>query len=244
MIVVPAGGVPLFSLREFWFPVLLFLSSIAAGLFAVYSGKAWRRAMTLAAVFLFVFSVIAYFFGDPVRGPFTYLTHPNSDDKFTFHAGVAAQFPFKQLGEGIDFSQVVTFKESDGTKQPLYLWIKKTWPFGWQVKAKLYNGKESRLILDFDEKKINYITPDADLNYDDRAIELVGNRDYLPVFQLVFAENDDVYVNAFILTPDRKEALIMDGSILKRLPADTLQPKDLPQRLFKYPSYSHPRERE
>src|SRR5271157_5610452 len=111
------------SLREFWFPILLFLSSIAAGLFAVYVGKTRRRVMIGASVILFAVAVLAYSWGDPVRGPFTYLVHPRADDKFMFHAGFTTRFPFKRLSEGIDFSRVIRFNQPESGKQPLELWV-------------------------------------------------------------------------------------------------------------------------
>lgn len=195
----------------------------------------------LAVVFA-ALGVLFFIYGDPVRGPFTYLIRPHAKDKITFHAGLHTEVPYKKIADGYDFTQFIRFNQPQSGEQPLRLWIQKTWPWGWHVKATLFAGKDTPALI-FDDKEIKYIMPGADVNYDENAIEFVmppiGN---YATFQLIFAADDNIYVNAMLGNP--QEANIMNGDELFVGPISAVKPSDLPKRIFKYPSYAHRGQRE
>ena len=221
-------------LRDFWFPVLLFLSAAALGLAAMYAHKTWRRTMLGLAIILAAFAALAFVYGDPVRGPFAYLAHPHNEGKINFWAGVRTEISTKQLSDGFDFSHFISFGK--GT-QPFELWIQRTWPFRWKVKLKLAVGKT--VLVQWDDE-IQYVNPNYDMNYDDRAVEIVyGGR---PAFQLIASDDYDFYVNA-VMDDGPAMMMIINGNQIKVDETKNMTDADFPQRIFKYPAYSRLGER-
>src|SRR5437667_27110 len=153
------------SLRDFWFPALLFLSAAALALAAMY-GRIWRRFMLAAAIILAALGAISFVVGDPVRGPFAHLIHPHAKDTITFHAGMSRIVATKQLSDGYDFSDVIKF---EGFPQPLQLRIQKSWSFRWRVTLRLV--QDNTAILDVEHNEVRHIDSYLDVNHDDKALE-------------------------------------------------------------------------
>lgn len=62
------------TLRDFWFPILLALFGLAGGFLADQSEGNGRRFWLSVMGVLLLVSWFSYIWGDPVRGPFAYLT--------------------------------------------------------------------------------------------------------------------------------------------------------------------------
>jgi hypothetical protein len=231
-----------YYLREFWIPLLLFLAATALTFVASYSGLLWRRAMLSAAVIMFALAILVFIWEDPVRGPFAYLVHPRATDKFTVWAGVGFDVPYKELGKGFNLSRLIGLKPKGASHEPFELWLQKNWPIGWRLKLKAYSV-QGDLLLSFDEQVIQYQGPGTDLNYDDKALEFIISENGYPAFQLVFAGDGDVYINANLASADGKTATIMNGEKMRVVPTNKLTPEMVSKRIFKYPSYIHKGER-
>jgi len=228
-------------LKEFWFPFLLFLAGIPLVFVGLHmSGNGRRACFTISAFLVFV-AIVSYIWGDPVRGPFAYLTNPKNPEKFVFHAGVTCGYPVKRLKDGIDFTNCIKF----GTGiQPIQLWVKKTWWSDLRIKMTLL-GPGQKPILRYENGEISYIDPGFDLNHDEYALELVGSSN-APVFQLVIAEDySAIYANAIISQNVQNTGVwVLKDNRLQGMPIqEANKPENRLDRIFKYPSYAHRGER-
>lgn len=229
------------SLREFWFPFLLFLAGIPSALIGLYmTGNGRRVCFTLSALFVFL-AVLAYIWGDPVRGPLANLIHPDDASEFTLQAGVGCIYPVSKLKDGIDFSHCVHW--GTGT-QPIELWVRKTWWSGLEVRATI-NGPDGKPQIVFDDRKLEYNPGSFDVNYDDFAFEVVDAR-RSPMFQLVIAKDyRAVHMNARLFRSDGRELMVMKDTAMNMVPIQQAnQPQYKLDRIFRYPSYVYQGERE
>jgi hypothetical protein len=223
-------------LKDFWFP--LFLAAFGGALSMVglaVEGSA-RRHWLAAAVVLWAGAALAAIYGDPVRGPFYGLTHPSAKDQFTIHAGITMRLPVKGLKDGIDFTKVFAI-----SNDPIQLFVKRTWWSGRRcdLKIKTDGGQFMSLI---ENNKVTGEAPiGTDRNFDDTALEIV-NGERLPVLQVIWEGEDDVYINAVIT--NGTIATILKDSKLTFKPIASLTPNDLATRIFKYPSYANRGKRE
>jgi len=95
------------NLKDFWFPLLLALCGVPTLFLSnSASGTARRVMLTVTMAFLFA-AILAYIWGDPVRGPFAFIVHPKSPEHFSLQAGIQCNYPVKQLSAGIDFSSCI-----------------------------------------------------------------------------------------------------------------------------------------
>lgn len=218
-------------LREFWFPTFLALGGTVSGMVGLFAEDYARRWCWTLTFFLWFLGGLSYIWGDPVRGPFSRLIHPNAEEKFTLHAGFSMKFPIKQLREGIDFGNVIKIP-----KQPLNLFVRRNWWSGWDCSLSILIGDE-RVVL-MEHNKISSQVPSGwDVNFDDHSIEVM-NADNLPVLQVIQDGDYDIYVNAVLLT-DTGGAMIMKGSRFEQKPKNRVTRTDFPTVLFKYPSYAN-----
>jgi hypothetical protein len=229
---------PSIVLKDFWFPVLLFLASVPFVFVGMTANGHQRRVWwTVSAVFVLV-AVLSFIWGDPVRGPFAYLTSSKNPEEFTFHAGFTCSFPVKRLKDGIDFTDCVRMGVGS---QPIQLWIKRTWWSGLQVRMSLMGQGEHRLFL-YDDNKVSYIDPGFDLNHDEYALEFVSPT-YAPMLQLIVEEDySEIYINATIASKDQM-VLLKDKRLRLLSFQDAAKPENKLERIFKYPSYAHHGER-
>jgi hypothetical protein len=228
------------TLRDFWFPVALFLSSICFAAAGMFSANLWRRNMIFLSVILFIVGAAAFIYGDPVRGPFTHLVHPHAKGTVTFHAGIAQTISTKQLSDGYDFSKFITF---EGFTDPLQLRVQRTWPFSWRVTLRLV--QDNTAILDVENNEVRHIDSHLDMNYDDKALEVMGEG--RPIVQIIASDDYDIYVNAVILTshsPQPEKVLVLNGTTFRIDHVENMKDSDFPQRIFKYPAYSRQGERD
>lgn len=230
------------ALRQFWFPMLLAAVGIVSMLFAGSSTGNGRRAMLTVAIVLFFLAALSYVWGDPVRGPFAYLTHPGSPEKFSLHAGIECTYQVSALKDGIDLSRCVRFGQGP---QPIRVWMQRTWWPGLQVRATLM-GASGRPFLVFNNKRVEYAAEGIDVNHDDYAFEAVQQRG-IPIFQVIITKNlGAIYINAVWESPDGKSFTMLRGDDLDRgIPiGEAKNPEFRLHRIFKYPSYLYPGERE
>ena len=216
-------------LKEFWFPLLLFLAGIPLAFFGSYmEGNGKRVMFTLTAALTFV-AVLSYIWGDPVRGPFANLIRKNVEN-FSFQAGITCIYPVKRLSEGLDFSHCIMMPG-----QPIQLWVKKTWWSGLDVDLTLM-GAGNNPILVYQGKQVQYLEPGFDLNHDDYALELVSNS-RAPLFQLIVAKDySTIYLNA-IISGTNGVTVLKDRSFQGMTFQEAALPENKLERIFKYPSY-------
>jgi hypothetical protein len=225
------------SARDFWFPVLLTASGLVPLFFAHSATGNARRLLLTITIVLFFAGCLSYIWGDPVRGPFANLIHPENPQQFVFWAGVGCEYPVSQLKDGIDFSKCISLPG-----RPIEVWIGKTWWSGLKVKITI-NGPDGKPVVIFDGQKLQYNASGLDVNYDDYALEIVG-RTRNPEFQVVIAKDyHTIYVNARLIQGNR--AIIMKDTTMSIIPSEYAgQPQYRLDRIFKYPSYAHQRERD
>jgi len=227
------------ALREFWFPLLLAAVGIIPGIVPLisegYAAGNGRRVMFTLMGVLFLAALLSYIWGDPVRGPFAYLTSPQMPESFLFHAGRTCPFPVKQLKDGINFSNCMKIPGD-----PIELRLQKTWWSGLRVEV---TGKGSGAAgFTFKNDKLEH-SEGIDVNHDDYAFEVVSLAK-VPSFQIIISKNyAEIYVNALVELGDR--AVFMKDATLAIIPAEALRsPQFRLDRIFKYPSYAHQGERE
>lgn len=227
-------------LRQFWFPLFLTTVGIGPLFFAGSATENTRKAMlTFSAFFLFL-AVLSYLWGDPVKEPSAFITHPGSPEKFVFYAGVPCVFSVKALADGIDFSKCLRF---EGQAQPIELCVRKTWWSGLQVRLVLLGSADHPMVV-FEGGGIAYLEEGYDLNHDNFALEVI-TRSRAPIFQLVIAEDyEDVCVNALI-GGGPNEVLVLKNRSFRCISPDhlVLRGNNL-DRIFRYPSYMYPGVRE
>ena len=144
--------------------------------------------------------------------------------------------PVSQLKDGIDFSRLIGIPG-----QPIDIWIKKTWWSGLYIKATLKsNGKP---LLVFDNNQIIFNASNGDVNYDDYAFEVVSS-DAVPEFQLIISEDySTIYINARLVSGDQS-VIIKKGGIYSVTTEEAKKPEYKLDRIFKYPSYIHLKQRD
>jgi hypothetical protein len=230
-------------LKDFWFPVFLFLSASALALAAMYAGDNWRRIMLSVAVLLFAVALLVFIWGDPVRGPFANMFRSHDAKEFTLKAGVNCVSPVADLARGIDFSHCASFGPPG--REPFEVWIRKTWWSGLVVKVRLKDD-QGNVLLVFDNRKLEYGSGSSgDVNHDEYAFEIVDSTKS-PQFQIVIAKDySTIYINARI--PRNKDAVLVmrDNRVDFWVPLpEANKPQYKLDRIFKYPSYVHESERE
>jgi hypothetical protein len=221
-------------LKEFWFPFGLFLAALIPAFIGNQMGGNGRRIwFTITALVAFG-SVLSFIWGDPVRGPFAYLTHPKNPEEFTFQAGISCHFPVKRLKDGIDFSRCMMFAPGS---QPIHLWVKKTWWSDPEITLTLL-GADQNPVLQVVDGNVQFIASGFDINHDDYALEFVGPS-HAPLFQLIIEEDyGTIYINA-IMDRNNGVTLLKDRKLALLNAQDAVKPENKLERLFKYPSYSH-----
>lgn len=217
-------------LRDFWFPFLLALAGIVAGLAGLAFEHYSRRVVFSIAVLLCALAVLSFIWGDPVRGPFAYLVKPRSSEQFSLQAGARVSFPVRELKEGIDFSRAIRLPG-----QPIVVWIRRTWWSGWQYRVVL-KGAGGQPVVRFTNRSVDLLPPGWDLNADENAMEVV-DQDRLPRFQLVQDGDCNVYINTVLSGPE--QSIVFKDNRLEFKPTAQLTAADFPDRLFRYPSYAH-----
>ena len=222
-------------LKEFWFPFVLSLAGLIPAFIGVeVSGNGRRVAYTLTAFFVFA-AVLTFIWGDPVRGPFAYMTHPKNPEEFSFQGGITCTYPVKRLKDGIDFSRCMAFGPGS---QPILLWVKKTWWSDPEITLTLM-GTDQKPVLEVVNGVVQYIASGFDINHDDYALEFVGPN-HAPLFQLVIEKDyGRIYINAIIDRTNGGVTLLKDRSLRFLNEQDVAKLENKLDRLFKYPSYSH-----
>jgi hypothetical protein len=195
-----------------------------------------RRAVLTVAATLFYAGVLSFVWGDPVRGPFAFLTHPHTPHEFVLNAGVGCPFSVTEFKDGIDFSRCIHVGG-----EPISLWVKKTWWSGMKVKLTLRDATMGPIVVVDDNVVVNGNS--FDVNYDDYAFEVVGPT-RAPIFQFVIERDySSVFVNARLYSTDN--ALILKDRFLGIVSLkEASKPEYNLDRLFKYPSYARKGERE
>jgi len=227
-------------LKDFWFPVVLGFVGIAAGgwMAANAEGNARRIWLTFMGAMLLL-SWISYLWGDAVRGPFYGVYHPTASKLFSFHLGTnVASYPVSELSEGIGLTGFV--------HMPLYLTVKKTWWAGRKYDISLSLKDNTIVQIVKDNKVVPQDMPGGwELNFDDQALEIVtpvafphSQTEIMPILQVVWNGDDDVYVNTFYTSHPSQVTIINEMEIIQK-PLEYIAPADFPQRLFKYPSYAN-----
>jgi hypothetical protein len=123
------------ALRDFWFPLLLAVIGVIPLFFAgSSSGNGRRLVLTITTLFFFA-AILSYIWGDPVRGPFANMLHPDDAREFRLIAGVTCFYPVSRLSEGMNFSNCAEFGPPG--REPLGVWIRKTWWSGLVVESDL-----------------------------------------------------------------------------------------------------------
>jgi hypothetical protein len=220
-------------LREFWFPLFLTLSGIAAGVVGGFmdSGNGRRVVWTFAAVFMFL-GVLSYIWGDPVRGPFAKLLDPKSSDTFSTHMGVTMIWPISNLKEGIDLSRMVRVPGN-----PIVGTVSRTWWAGTKYTISIKSTNET-VAVQLTNSQIQVLPPGWDANADDYSVEVIDETGKVR-FQLIQATDYDVYLNLVLGDSQGKRAIVCKGLTLQFKPFASLTDADYPTRLFKYPSYAN-----
>lgn len=228
---------PTTVLKDFWFPFLLFLAGIPLVFVGLsMSGNGRRVCWTISALLVFL-AVLSFIWGDPVRGPFAYLTNPKNPEEFAFQAGITCHFPVKRLKDGISFSNCMGLPGP-----PIQLWLKKTWWSGLDVRMTIM-GPNENVVLQYADAKVKSLDSDFDLNHDDYAIEVVNER-RAPLFQLLMDEDyAEVYVNAILYQENGMVFVLKDRSFQRMTVQEANKPENKLDRIFKYPSYAHHGER-
>ena len=215
--------------------MLLALGGVGATVAAMYSQGFARKLGWTVVVLCFALSALSYIWGDPVRGPFYGVLRPKAKDTFTVHAGADRLFSFKELAGGISLSEVV-----NAPPQPLEVWLKKTWWSGLRYRI-VVKGQGGAPVVEVNNDSARLSVAGWDMNADDTAIEVVGSQ-LTPLVQVVFSSDYDVWIN-FALTEmpytgnPKGRVLIVRGDHLEVKPLTGLRREDLPERVFKYPSY-------
>lgn len=223
------------ALRDFWFPILLFVAGCFVSLTSLYAGGNPRRVILSVAACLGFLGVLSYIWGDPVQGPFARLLRPSAPETFHLHAGVTVGFPVQQLKDGINFSRAVSIPG-----QPIELWLRRTWWSGWQYRV-VAKGPGGQPVISFTHESVMVIPPGWDVNSDGHAVEVVdGNR--LPRLQVVQDGEYNVYVNTVLVGP--LQSMVFKDDRLEMKPTNALTPQDFPATLFRYPSYANRGRRE
>lgn len=212
------------ALRDFWFPIALTASGFVPAFIASNATDNARRVWWSLAAALWFVAVLAYIWGDPVRGPFARLAHPRAREKFFLHAGGTHAFPIADLRDGIEFSRVIR------PEPPLSMRISRRWLSGMQYEI----GINKQTIITND--KVAGLPIGWDINHDDSAVEVVAEGG-IPLLQVVQDGEYDVWIN--VVMTNRASTVIMSGDRLTIKPTAQLTPDDYPPPLFKYPSYMH-----
>lgn len=216
-------------LKDFWFPLLLALFGGTLSMLGIAAeGNARRHWLAMSIVFVAA-AGLAAIYGDPVRGPFFGLTHPSAKDMFTIHAGAAVHLPVKELKDGIDFTKVFGI-----SNDPIRLFVKRTWWSGRRCDLKITTHTGQIISLIENNKVTGEAPVGTDINFDDKAIEVVNDEKF-PILQVIWEGDDDIYVNAII--DNGVVATIMKGNSLRIKSVRLLTTDDSEQRIFKYPSY-------
>lgn len=215
-------------LRDFWFQIFLFVASIMFGFVANYSEGNIRRIYLSLAVIFSALACLSYIWGDPVRGPFAGLTHPNAPNEFRFHAGATAKFPIKELSRGIDFSRIINMPNN-----PINLKVSRTWWSGWRFDIKL-KTMEGYIEINNKKHQIIGLPTGFDYNSDDYAVEIVDS-EQKPVFQLIQDLDYDIYLNAVFGSQDR--FIMMNGNLLALSVPKSKVESNRSRAIFKYPAY-------
>lgn len=228
------------SLREFWFPLLLTVASLLPAAIGASMTDNGRRVMWSISAALVFAGVLSFIWGDPVRGPFAHLVRKLPDD-FVFDAGMECHYPIKNLAEGIDLSSCIRFGQEE---QPIQLWVKKTWWSGLKAKVTVLKSPDQPALI-LDNMEIKYLEPGGDLNSDEYAIEMVTPR-RVPIFQLILSKDYKViYLNAVLEDRAGNFTVFKDRSFLYAAPEEVARrPENRLDRIFKYPSYLYPGERD
>jgi len=221
--------------KDFAFPGLLALFGAAVSIVSVYmgtEGTARRLWWTVAATCVYL-AVISYIWGDPVRGPFYGLVHPKKPDTFTVHAVGRANFSIKQLSRGIDFSQVIKLPN-----RPVKFVARRTWWAGWNCDLSIAVLGEDVELMHHNEVSSN-LPPQFDLNFDDRAIEVIEKDNEKPFLQIIQDGDYDIWINTMLVSDSGKGVIITKNGAMRTKAVGDLQDSDFPKRLFKYPSYAN-----
>lgn len=226
-------------LKEFLFPLLLAAASTVPGVIALYSGDYARRWFWTLTLFLLFLSALVFIWGDPVRGPFYRLANKQPANSFVVHGAANMKFSFRDLTRGLDITQQ-GFKIGGN---PVTIFVQRTWLFGWRFDISMNVGGKTFNIIQ--GSQIGELPPGWDLNHDDAAIEVV-NENGLPILQIITRSDYDIYINLVVIGVDR--TLIINntspqGGRISQRPTSLLRKEYLPSLLFRYPSYSHFRQR-
>lgn len=217
-------------LREFWFPVTLtIVGLIPAGLAIAGDGNVRRLWLTAMALVWFT-AWLSYVWGDPVRGPFSMMTHPGSSETFAIYAGGKVSFPVKELSSGIDFTHAIKIPG-----EPIHLFIQRHWWAGWNCDLSMvFEGEPPILLMKHNTKVSDQVPTGWDINFDDRAIEVI-DQEGAPILQVIQNGDYDIDVNT-VTSNGPNGVAIMKGSKVGFKRKDSLSPQDLPKVMFKYPS--------
>src|SRR5512146_2506975 len=200
-------------LRDFWFPVLLTLASVAPGIAGMYAEGNARRLWWTVTTCLWFLAVMSYIWGDPVRGPFAKLANPRAGDTFTIHAGGSFILPISDLRKGVNFSRAISMPGN-----PIDLFVKRTWWSGW--KCNLTANVDGRAIKLMENNEVGGdLPPGYDLNFDDSAIELITPSG-VPGLQIIQDGDYDIWVNAIIQNRQQGAAMVIKGNSLRMKPAN------------------------
>ena len=223
------------NMKEFWFPIFLFLAGVIAGFVGLAATANGRRVLYSFSVLLCAAAILSYIWGDPVTGPFANLIK-ETPKEFVFQAGVTCHFPVRQLAEGIDFSNCLDIRPIN----PVEVWVSKTWWSGTRIRLTLKEPDGKPYFIFKDGRVVLRKPHTGDFNHDDHAIEFV-TENRVPYFQLVIANDlSRIYVNAVI--PGATTALILRGESMFNVDLRDV-PKYNLYRIFKYPSDIHEGER-
>ncbi len=133
----------------------------------------------------------------------------------------------------------LSFIQIDGIN-PIKLWINDLGEF--KVNVELYNWKSGELIEVISDTLYN-LPPRWDRNSNRVAYEIV-NEDKLPIFQLIYKDPNTILINGLFATKDN--IYIADNKTGRLISKDVFNqffPRSIHyhvERLFQYPSLSHP----